>query len=162
MTLQMLQFIRENLALFLEEHFHLNENKIIINRIYNADGSLPIENDNMIVLSLINVEQESYLKMQSPDFKFDKLIQPKQNNFNIYFLVSFNLKNYVESLKLLDAINHYFIETPFFLNNIAERFPSEINSIHVELYQTNELLNAKNHYEPTLLYKARIIANNQG
>lgn len=161
MTYNALQFISDILNDFFKEKFTLNENQVLVNRIVNADGSLVQMNENKIVLTLINIEEDaSFQRINQPVNRSNEIAR---HLYSVYILVTANFNDYSESLKQLDAVIDFFNENPV-LNNLSKPgFPAELTRIAVEPFKLNfdQLCNlwssigAK--HQPYIVYKARLM-----
>ena len=54
-----LQFIVQALNQALKNNFHADEDLVVMNNVIQTDGTIPLINQNKIVLSLINIEKET-------------------------------------------------------------------------------------------------------
>ncbi len=160
MTYPALQFISEILNDFLKKKLNINETKVILNRVVNADGSSPKENDNKIVFTLINIEKE--ISLQQTSLKVHTTNKIGKNFHTIYILVHSNFESYAESLELLDFTIDFFIENPIFNAASSPNIPVELSRISLEpinltIEQICSLwssIGAK--YQPSVLYRVRI------
>lgn len=160
MTYPALQFISEILNDFLKKKLNTNESKVILNRVVNADGSPPKENDNKIVFTLINIEEE--ISLQQTALKVNTTNKIGKNFHTIYILVHSNFEYYAESLELLDFTIDFFIENPIFNEASSPNFPVELERVRLEpinltIEQICSLwssIGAK--YQPSVLYRVRI------
>jgi hypothetical protein len=161
MRYQVLQFISEILNDFLKKKLNTNESKVILNRVVNADGSPPKQNDNKIVFTLINIEEEISLLQTSP--KVNTTNEIGKNFHSIYILVHSNFEYYAESLKLLDSTIDFFIENPIFNAASSPNFPVELSrisleSINLTIEQICNLWSSIGaNYQPSVLYKVRLV-----
>jgi hypothetical protein len=161
MTYPALQFISEILNDFLKKKLNTNESKVILNRVVNADGSPPKENDNKIVFTLINIEEE--ISLQQTSLKVNTTNKIGKNFHTIYILVHSNFEYYGESLELLDATIDFFIENPIFNPASSPNFPVELERVRLEpinltIEQICSLwssIGAK--YQPSVLYRVRLV-----
>jgi len=161
MRYQVLQFISEILDDFLKKKLITNETKVILNRVVNADGSPPKQNDNKIMFTLINIEEE--IPLLPTSLKVNTTNKIGKNFHTIYILVHSNFEYYAESLKLLDSTIDFFIENPIFNTASSPNIPIELSRIsHEPINLTIEQIcsfwssiGAK--YQPSILHKVRAV-----
>ena len=68
--------IVEELNDSLNIKFRLNENRVIASNLLNLDGSLSLKDENRIVVSLVNLEEEKLLLQMDLEFQpLDLIIQ---------------------------------------------------------------------------------------
>jgi hypothetical protein len=124
------------------------------------DGSPPKENDNKIVFTLINIEEE--ISLQQTSLKVNTTNKIGKNFHTIYILVHSNFEYYAESLELLDFTIDFFIENSIFNAASSPNFPVELERVRLEpinltIEQICSLwssIGAK--YQPSVLYRVRI------
>jgi hypothetical protein len=157
-----LEFISSTLDHFLENQFSLKETKVIVNRIINADGTIPSENENKMVLTVVNITEGPDLK-SNPMIKAGTATQTGRNSYQLSVLISSNFSNYAESLKFLDTAVHFFQTTAVFNAASFSDFPAEINNLHIDLYPAS---NEETHhiwtstgakYQPSVVFRVRVI-----
>lgn len=161
MTYNALQFISNSLNDYFKVKFSLNENWIIVNRIVNPDGSIVQENENKIVLTLINIEEDASFQ------RFNQVVKRPgemvRHMYSIYILVTANCNDYSESLRLLDAVIHFFNENPVLNNSSGPGLNAELTRIAVEHFKINfdQLCNLWSSIgasqQPFIIYKARLM-----
>jgi hypothetical protein len=165
MLMNALQFTTNILDQYVKNKYHLDESKVILNNIIDNSGSIPTENQNKIVLSLINIEQETaqpfYVRTQKLNNGYTNTNPPQR--FNLDLLLTSNFDDYSETLKFLNTV------IQFFQSNIvvdATRFsniPKGINKLEFEIEKLNynqmhslwTAMGAK--YQPSVVYKTRLL-----
>lgn len=159
-THTVLTFISKNLNIFLTKKFDIDENKVVVNRIIDAEGSIPRENNNKIVISLINIVMESNIagSFQKMDSKNEKI---ERHYYSFYIMVNSNFNDYSESLLMLDATIEFFNEHYNFRATSYPDFPKELSQITMELFRSDFLdicnvwTSIGTKYQPSVIYKVR-------
>lgn len=162
-----LQYTNTVLSQFLKNKFDLDEDKVIINNIIDANGSIPIINQNKIIISLINIEKEAlkpyYNRHRGSSEGSHPNIAPTQH-YNLYVLMTSYFDDYNETLKFLNAIILFFQANPSLSDSKYSNVPIGLNKLDLVLekidYQQMHSLwssiGAK--YQPSVIYKARLIS----
>jgi hypothetical protein len=162
MTEKSLLFISEILDEFIKKQFLMNDSKVILNRLINSDGSIPEINQNKLIITLINIEEESVLRQNVPAQRTDAFNRIIKHDYAVYFLLSSNFENYSEALKFLDAAIHFFQVQGKFSAGSHPNFPSALTSFHLELYKVNLetianiMVSMGAKYQPSVFYKVRL------
>jgi hypothetical protein len=166
MLMNSLQFTANVLDQYIKNKYNLDESKVILNNIIDNTGAIPSENQNKVVLSLINVEQETlqpfYVRTQNLGNGNYGDINPSQR-FNLDLLLTSNFDDYNETLKFLNTVIQFF-QTYVVLD--ATRFsniPKGLNKLEFEIERLNyhqmhslwTAMGAK--YQPSVVYKSRLI-----
>jgi Pvc16 N-terminal domain len=157
-----LQFINDNLNDFLKNKMALKENIVILNNIANINGTVPLQNQNKIVLTLFNLSEEQIIQSRFP-ISPNSINQTRKRNCSFHLLLSSYFDNYAEALKLLDAAHKYFYENAVFNAISFSNFPAGLENVQISLHSTTaeELhhiwasVGAK--YLPSLIYKVRVL-----
>ncbi|MEP2935625.1 MAG: DUF4255 domain-containing protein [Gilvibacter sp.] len=166
---QVFDFIQKLLSQYLKNAFALDQEKIVINNIIDPDGAIPMENNNKIVLSLLNLEQETIQPFVQRNQKLaDGNYVSKQPDlrFNIDILFTSNFDNYNESLKFLNAVLLFFQANPLISNTNYSNLPTGINKLEFDVekldyHQMHNLWSAMGaKYQPSVIYKLRLISMN--
>jgi hypothetical protein len=146
----------------------LDHDIVVASSLVNPDGSITENIQNKIVLSVINMEHETYMKshnhyMTDGGESFGKVAPPV--NLNIYILVSANYdsENYLEGLKMLSSVITTFQSQPYFIKQEHPDMQEPLSKLTLEIMNlpVNEHSNiwsgigAK--YVPSILYKMRMI-----
>lgn len=160
-TYQVLQFLGDTLNESLKNQFALSENKVVVNKMAEADGGISPSNQNKVVLTFMSIEEESTLR-QLPIRDASEGVKNK-GNYSIYLLLSSNFDDYPEALKLFDAAIDFFKARPVFDKRSYPNFPPELDNISVELcpISLDQIINiwasSDLRYQPTVLFKARVM-----
>ena len=110
---QVLPFLAKEINTFFKLKYDLNEDKVVLSNIVNPDGSLAIEEQNKVLLSLVNVEEETTVRqgkayIRSKSGSFSAVAPPVKVNLLLLFSAYFENKNYVEAMKFLSGIIAFF------------------------------------------------------
>jgi hypothetical protein len=159
-------FILDELNGFLNSRFPSNEPHAVLSHLVNQDGTVPVQVEKKVVLSLVNVEREAAAPasgMQARAGGGYARISPSLN-LNVYLLVSASFgNNYGEALKFLSAALIFFQGRPVYSPQSSHRFPKELEKIAFELvtldfHALNNLWSMQGgKYLPSALYKTRML-----
>ena len=154
----------------MNKHFirqlHINEEKVVLSGIINQDGTVAIQGENKVIVTLINVEKEQIGK-NAPGFGTGAIaarsMPPVSINLLVLFSAYFSGNNYPEALRFLSFIIAYFqarsvwtsANTPS-LDNRIDKLLFEIENMGTErLNNVWATLGAK--YMPSVVYKMRML-----
>lgn len=155
--------VAEKLNAYFRNRFALGQDKVIISGIVNQDGSIAITDPDKVVLTLVNLQQETVGRINIPNNN------PSINiNLFVLFSVYFNENNYAEGLKFLSAVISFFQannvlnhqNTPDLDENIDKLVFEMVNQDFQNLSYLWGVLGGK--YLPSVLYKVRMITFQEG
>lgn len=147
--------------------FGITEDKVIASSLINLDGSVTDNIENKIIISLINLEHETFAtnpgQYQPSGGQYGKVEQPVYLNLYLLFAANYNSANYIESLKMLSATIATLQANPAFdstlnpdLDPSTPRLSFEIHNIPInELSHIWNGIGAK--YVPSIIYKVRML-----
>lgn len=163
-----LNIITDFLNQELKMVYGLSSDVVIASSLVNPDGSVSKNIENKIVVSVINIEQETFIKTSS-NYKTDgntiyhKAVPPI--NLNLYLLISANYdsSNYLESLKMLSTVITSFQANPYFNKNEHPNMAAPLEKLTLEIY--NVPITEQSHiwsgigakYLPSIVYRLRMI-----
>lgn len=163
-----LEFICSQMNEHLKKQFDITEEKVIVSNIINVDGSVPIQNNDKLVICLANIEQETNIANLGFTHKLGNEYQLKNQplSINLYILFAANFSNYSESLKFVSATISFFQANYVFtqkdypqLNNISEKLVFELlKTDYQNVYNIWNAIGAK--YLPSVIYKMRMLVIN--
>jgi hypothetical protein len=161
-----LQFATGVLDQFLKRQFSLDESGLVLNRVVEQDGSVPAINQNKLVLSLINIDNETnrpyYVRNETlPDGRYSNVSLSER--FNLYLLFSSNFADYAEGLKFLNAAILFFQVHTYLDAATYPQMPEGLTKIEFDIekltyHQMHSLwtsMGAK--YLPSVIYRMRLI-----
>ncbi len=161
-----LQFTTSVLDQYIKNKFQLDESKVILNNIIDSSGAIPLQNQNKIVLSLINIEQETlqpfYIRNQKLDNGNFADIPPPQR-FNLDLLLTSNFDDYAETLKFLNSVIQFFQTNVVLDASRYANIPQGLSKLEFEIEKLNynqmhslwTAMGAK--YQPSVVYKTRLL-----
>lgn len=166
MIKQALTLIRTSLDQNLKLRFGLNESVVVTSRIIDQDGKTPLINQNKVVITLLNVEQETSRQFTG---RFSRggsdTVQDKSpsERFNLDLMFTANFDDYEESLNFLDATIGFFQANTSVTQGTTSNVPKGVNKVNLDIETLNytetynlwSALGAK--YVPSVVYKARLI-----
>ncbi|WPQ60898.1 DUF4255 domain-containing protein [Chitinophaga sancti] len=171
MIYETLSCIADEINKYFNRQLHLSEDKVVLSSIVNQDGSIAIQGENKVVLTLINVEKEP-LGKSAPGFNNGNVaarsMPPVCINLYILFAAYFSSNNYAEALRFLSFIIAYFqsgnvltsANTPS-LDKRIDKLMFEMESLGTErLNNVWATLGAK--YMPSVIYKMRMLTFDEG
>ncbi len=171
MIQNVLPTIANELNVYLKSRYNSIEDKVIISNLINQDGSVAVEGSNQIVVSLINVTEESTLRASANNqligSSFLEFAPPVTINLTLIFSAFFISKNYLEALKYLSGVIYFFQSKPLFTNQNTPGLTTNVDKVHFDMLsmQPQELMNifsmmgAK--YMPSVVYKMKMLTFSQ-
>ncbi len=162
-----LVFIKKKLDQHLVNHFNLDESVAVLNHLVGQDGSYPQKNQNKMVITLINLDYDTFKPFQNAsqrtqDNNFVKINPPVQFNVDLLFTACFD--DYEEALKFLTATIAFFQSNNTFNLKSTPDIPDGITMLNFEIEKTSyfEIHNLWNamcaKYQPSIIYKVRHIS----
>lgn len=154
----------------INEHFRnklkISEEKVIISGITNQDGSLAVRDENKLLVTLINIENDTIGKSNRSGSAAKTLAHVSSDiNINLYVLFSayFGSNNYPESLRFLSFLIAYFQNKNVFnksntpnIDSRIEKLIFKIENLGIErLSNIWTMLGAK--YMPSIMYRVRML-----
>jgi len=163
--------IANQLNQFLKRSFDLNEDVVVMSNILEQDGALAPNINNKLVVFLVNVEKETASSRPASFGSFDRSASSYPPVFlNLYVMVAGNFSggNYSEALKFLSNTVSFFQRQPVFDHQITPDLDKRINKLALDIENLNfqdlsslwGVLSGK--YQPSILYKVRMIAFDSG
>ncbi|MEP1489565.1 MAG: Pvc16 family protein [Algibacter sp.] len=168
MIAKALQFTRNSLNQFIKNKFGLSDDIVVVNKIIDQNGSVPLENQNKVVISLIHLDQETV----KPFYNKQKMVQggnyenkPLGERYNLYLLISPNFDDYNETLKFLNASVQFFQINGMLDASSFSDMPKGITRIEFEFEKGDSYLQMHNlwsalgaKYQPSAIYKMKLIS----
>lgn len=167
MISEALQYTSKTLNQFLKNKFGLSDSIVVVNKVIAQNGTVPIENSNKVILSLIHVEQETtksfYRKnVQMDDGNYEN--KPLDERYNLYLLVTPNFEDYNEALKFLNSVIQFFQINGVMNSSTSSVIPKGIKRLEFEFEKGDGYLQMHNlwsalgaKYQPSIIYKLRLI-----
>ncbi|SMS01983.1 hypothetical protein VIM7927_03294 [Vibrio mangrovi] len=160
-----LNYVRNVLSRQLSHQFGVDGEPVIMNHLVESGGSVPLSNQNKMVLTLINLEHETAKQFYGgarPDYSTNTVqqIQPAIR-FNLDILMTAHFDVYSEALKFLSATIAFFQAHPTMTRQLFPDMPPSLEQLQFEIEnspyeRTHNLwsaLGAK--YQPSIIYKIR-------
>jgi hypothetical protein len=160
--------IVDELNEFIKSRFSLDEDRVILSNLVNADGSSAIKEENRIVVSIVNIHEERLATPQGHGAISIGSKQPIYLNLFLLFSTHFNEKLNRESLKFISAVIGFFQSKRVFTPSDTPGLDSSIEKLVMEIYNLDfkdqssiySTLGAK--YTPSIMFKMRMIAIDEG
>jgi hypothetical protein len=156
----------------LQKSFRLDENIVVVSGMVEQDGSLPMQANNKVAISLINIERDTFTKSGGGSGgSFSRASVGNEPVYlNLYVMVSicFGGNNYLESMKFLSTAIAFFQRRPVFdhsntpdLDDRIEKLVLDLENLSIqELSNIWGVLGGK--YYPSVLYRVRMVAIDPG
>lgn len=156
----------EELREFLEARINASPEQVVLGNIMNQDGSVAINGEDRLVVSLINVERDGSHQGKGGQ-TFDGAPPPVHVNVYLLFSAYFRNPNYVEALKFLSGVVGFFQSKTIFDHHNTPELSANTSQVRVEIVNVDwrELSNlwaaigAK--YVPSVLYRIRSLEMNE-
>jgi hypothetical protein len=155
MIYEVLQTLTDNLNIYFRTKLKIQEDKAELSAIVNQDGTIALQSENKVLVTLLNVEREPYSAS-------GQIIGRQKLSLNLMVIFSchFSNSNYSEAIRFLDLIITYFEEN-YTLE--AQNIYDGNNKIKIEIetYNIDKVHNiwatigAK--YLPSVVYKLRMV-----
>lgn len=164
---QAINIVVEELNEFIKLKFNLSDNRVVLSNLVSQDGSMSVKDENMMVVSLVNIQQE---RLGTPKKTGVTLSGNPPVYMNLYLLISasFNEKLNVEALKFLSAVIGFFQSKSSFTPLNSPGIPPSIEKLIFNIYNTSfqeqsnlwSFVGAK--YIPSVVYKVRMVVIDEG
>ncbi|HEX5555511.1 MAG TPA: DUF4255 domain-containing protein [Chitinophagaceae bacterium] len=154
----------------INEHFRnrlkISEEKVVLSGIVNQDGSLAVQGENKLLVTLVNIENDTTARNNKGGNGSGTPANVSSGvNINLYVLFSayFGSNNYPESLRFLSFIIAYFQNKSVFNRSNTPKMDSRIEKLifkmeNMGIERLNNVwttLGAK--YMPSVLYKMKML-----
>jgi hypothetical protein len=167
MIYEALTCVCEEINEYFKNKLKVNDDKVILSGIVDQHGSIAIQGENKIILTLINVEKETIVNGNGSSAGMSFTAGSNQPvNINLYVLFSayFSSNNYPESLRFLSFIIGYFQFRTVFNRANTPQLDARIDKLifemakfsHHELSNLWSAIGAK--YLPSVIYKVRMLS----
>lgn len=165
MIYSVLNTVADKLNFYLKNRFSLAEDKVLLSNIVNQDGSLAITEGDKVVITLVNIQEETVSSRMN---KMDNVYRPINLNLYVLFSAYFTENNYPEALKFLSAVISFFQANCVF--NHANTPDLSVNVEKLSFDIVNQDLQNQSHmwgtlggkYMPSIIYKIRMITIQEG
>ncbi len=165
MIYEALSCVTEDINNNLKRKLQINEDKVILSGIVNQDGSVAIQGENKMLVTLVNVEKETARTSVSNTGAGMYNTSSAAVSVNLYVLFSayFSSNNYAQALRFLSYTVAFFQSKNTFTAQNTPALDAGISKLAFELEspgadRLNNMwatLGAK--YMPSVLYKVRML-----
>jgi hypothetical protein len=153
---------------FIKTRFRLDEDRVVLSNLVNPDGSSALKEENRIVVSIINIQEERLATPGGHSAISAGSKQPVYLNLFLLFSTHFNEKLNQESLRFISAVIGFFQSKKVFTPNDTPQLDSSIEKLVMEIYNLDfkdqssifSTLGAK--YSPSIVYRMRMVAIDEG
>ena len=163
-----LQFTNTSLNQFLKNKFGLSDDVVVTNRIIDQNGTVPVENQNKVIISIVHVGQETVKSFYNRNNRMangNYENKPIGERYNIYILIAPNFEEYNETLKFLNASIQFFQINGALDANTSSTIPKGITRLEFEFEKGDGYLQMHNlwgalgaKYQPSVIYKMKLIS----
>ena len=159
-----LTFLAKEMNEYFRNTIPVKEDKVILSALVSQDGSIAVVQENMVVITLVNIEKESFIKnMYAGTRPGENAAMPVSVNLYLLFSAYFTPSNYILSLRFISLVISYLQQKNVFnaansprLDSSIEKLSFEMESVGAEkLSNVWATLGAK--YMPSVLYKMRML-----
>ncbi|MEM6724402.1 MAG: DUF4255 domain-containing protein [Bacteroidota bacterium] len=166
---QVLPFIAKELNTFFKLKYGVDEDLVVVSGLVDMHGNAPTEEENKILLSVINIEEEKLNRARATYVPagesggFSKRAPAIKINLQVMFTANFAQGNYLEGLKLISGVIGFFQRQRTYdgknyptLDDSIEKLSFEITSLDV--HKLNQLWGTVgNKYQPSVIYKVKTL-----
>ena len=152
---------------YFKSRYGLREDRVVLSNLNDQDGSVAVETANVVVCTLVNVEEETTLKATagttSSGGGFVKSSPNIYVNLTVIFSSYFTGKNYVEALKFLSGVVYFFQGKPIFTTDNTPGLSENIDKAVFDLTSLTfhdlsaifQMMGSK--YLPSVVYRIRML-----
>lgn len=168
MIFEALNCVTEEMNNYFNARLKLSEDKVSLSAIVNQDGTLAINGENKLVITLINIENDTTAKSVELGVSKGAGYNRAPQVINLYMLVSayFNSSNYAEALRFISFAIAFFQDKSVFTHQNTPGLDSQIDKLMFEIENASfdkmsnlwSSLGAK--YMPSIIYKVRMLTFN--
>lgn len=168
MIQEALKYANDVFNQYTKNKFGLDDSIVITNRLINPDGSIPQENENKIILSLVHIEQDNNKQFYNRSQKTSTNNYARQSPseyYNLYLLITANFDDYQESLKFINTALKFFQSHQILDINTNSNLPKGLTKIEFCLEKDTGYMQMQNlwtalgaKYQPSVTYKMRLIS----
>lgn len=165
MIYEALTCITEEISEFFRTKLRINEEKIVLSGLINQDGTVAIQGENKVIVTLVNIEKEPAVKGAAGGAAktFSNSSTPVSINLYVLFSAYFSSANYPEALRFLSFVIAFLQDKAVFSQSNTPRLDESIEKLSFELESVGSekmnniwsTLGAK--YMPSALYKIRML-----
>lgn len=168
MIYEALTCVADELNDYFKSKHKINEDKVVLSALVNQDGTIAIQGENKIVLTMINLEKETARAGSQKSLgSLNQGDLPLNVNLYVLFSSYFTGNNYPEALRFLSFILSYFNNKNSFTSSNTPALHPRIEKLTFEIVDLNpdtlsnmwSTLGAK--YLPSVVYKIRMLTFDQ-
>ncbi|MBB5636863.1 hypothetical protein HDF26_001689 [Pedobacter cryoconitis] len=163
-----LNCLAEEMNIFFKSKLKIDDDRAIISGIVNQNGSIAVQGENKVLITLINIIRDTNLKREGLTGAGLNINTAKPICIQLHLMIScyFSDTNYVEALRFLSFAIGFLQEKNVFdhtntpgMDKDLEKLIFEMESVEPDkLSNIWSVLGAK--YMPSVLYKVRMIVYN--
>lgn len=166
---QVLPFIAQELNTHFKLKYGIDDDRVVVSGLVDQNGNPPVEAENKLLFSLINIEEEKLNRAKSAYVKtpesgsFTKRLPAIRINLLVIFTANFAQQNYLEALKFISGILGFFQFRNTFTASNSPGIPGGVEKLSVEIIsydilKMNQLWGTiGNKYQPSVIYRIRTL-----
>lgn len=165
MIYESLSCLAEEMNIYFRSKLKITEDKVIVSAIVNQDGSVAIQGENKVVITLVNMTKDIGIKRDHSTGAAIVGNAAKPVCLQLFILLScyFTANNYAEALRFLSFVIGFLQTKNVFDHSNTPQLDEAIDKLvfEMESYEPERLSNmwatlgAK--YMPSVLYRVRLI-----
>ena len=152
---------------FLKRSSELDEDVVVVSNILEQDGSVASHVNNKIVVSLVNIQQDT-VPFRQQNLASVGSVRSVVSTPPLYFNLYFSGNNYHEGLKFISSTINYFQGQPVFDRSNSPGLAGNIDKLVLDIENLSMsdlsgvwgMLSGK--YLPSILYKVRMVTYDSG
>jgi len=166
MIYESLSCLTEEMNEYFKNKLKISEEKVVLSGLVNQDGSIAIQGENKVIVTLVNIEKETAQTGVGKSLSSSSGNMSPVLKLNLYVMFSayFSGENYHEALRFLSFVIAYFQHKNVFnhsntpsLDSKIEKLTFEINDVNPDMLSNFwSTLGAK--YMPSVIYKMRMLS----
>jgi hypothetical protein len=158
--------VKRKLQQNLQNRYSLDDDIVVLNQLVEQDGSGQQQNKNKIVITLLNLSQETtkqYINSNKKQLDSTFIKTNPALTFNLYVLFTACFDDYEETLKFLNSTIAFFQANQSVSLSSSQAGTEQFNTLrfeienasHHEMHNLWSAMGAK--YRPSILYKVRYV-----
>jgi hypothetical protein len=168
---KVLSLVADQLNAYIRLHLRVNEDKVVLSSLVQPDGSPGYPGENVIVATLVNIQEEKILPAAPPLRSSREGYFVKTNPpvcLNLYVLLAASFKVHAEALKFLSTVLAFYQEHRVLTRENAPGMDPALDTLIFELTtlgfqeQSNLWASLGAKYLPSVLFKIRMIRLEDG
>ncbi|WP_316815103.1 DUF4255 domain-containing protein [Pedobacter nyackensis] len=160
-----LNCLADEMNAFFKSRLKIHEDKVVVSAIVNQNGSIAVQGENKVLITLVNVVRDTNMKREGLSAAGLSANTAKPICVQLHLMIScyFSDSNYPEALRFLSFAIGFLQEKNVFDHTNTPRMDKDLEKLIFEMESVEperlsniwSVLGAK--YMPSVLYKVRLI-----